>query len=96
LAESVTATRTCPKCGEPFELNDVGRPRKFCRLCTPRKPEDIAAADERYWRVEAEKQKEHNRRLREQARSHREIINRNRAKKGLPPLGEFDETEAAS
>ena len=72
----------------------MGRPRTFCRLCTPRKPEDVAAADERDWRAESERRKEANRRLREQARSYRKTVTRNRAKKGVSPLGAFDETEA--
>jgi hypothetical protein len=64
----------------------MGRPRRFCWLCTPRKPEDVAAANERYWREEEERRKERNRRAREQMRSYRETINSNRAKMGLPPL----------
>jgi hypothetical protein len=78
--------RTCPKCGERFELGRIGRPRIYCPLCTPRKPEDVAASNERYWRSEAEKQTERNRRSREQMRQYRKTINRNRRKAGLPPL----------
>jgi hypothetical protein len=59
----------------------VGRPRTFCRLCTPRKPEDIAAADERYWRMETEKRKEANRRLREDIRAYRETLRKNGEKR---------------
>jgi hypothetical protein len=86
LAESATAARTCPKCGGTFQPNPIGRPRLFCRLCTPRKPEDIAAAEERYAREDEERRIERNRRAREQLRSYRETINRNRAKAGLAPL----------
>jgi hypothetical protein len=86
LAKSATATRTCPKCGETFEPRQIGRPRIYCSLCTPRKPEDIAASQERYWRLEDERRKEQNRRLREQLKRHRETINWNRREAGLPPL----------
>ena len=63
-----------------------GRPRKFCPLCTPRKAEDIAAAEERYWHAEAKKREERNRRTREQLKQYRKTINENRRKAGLPPL----------
>ena len=78
--------KTCPKCGESFEPRKIGRPRIYCPLCTPRKPEDVAASEERYRRTEGKKQKERNRRLREQLKQHRETINMNRRKMGLPPL----------
>jgi hypothetical protein len=78
--------RTCPKCGERFEPSRIGRPRIYCPLCTPRKPEDVAASNERYWRDEAEKPDERNRQLREHLKQYRQTINRNRKKAGLPPL----------
>ena len=58
----------------------------YCSLCTTRKPEDVAASEERYWRQEDERRNEHNRRLREHVRQQRETANRYRRKVGLPPL----------
>jgi hypothetical protein len=46
----------------------MGRPRKFCPNCTPRSSEDKAASREYWASVQAERIKEHNRRLREQVR----------------------------
>jgi hypothetical protein len=86
LAKNGTTIRTCPKCAETFEPRKIGRPRIYCPLCAPRKPKDIAASKERYWRLADERRKEHNRRLREQVRRQRETANRCRPKMGLPPL----------
>jgi hypothetical protein len=77
---------TCPKCGEEFEPRKMGRPRKYCPLCTPRKPEDVAASNDRHWREEERRRKEHNRRLREQVKRHRATVNANRRRSGFPPL----------
>jgi hypothetical protein len=86
LAKSATATRACPKFGETFEPCKIGRPRIYCPLRTPRKPEDVAASKERYWRLEDEKRKEHNGRLRDEVRQQRETVNSYRRKMGSPPL----------
>jgi hypothetical protein len=72
--------------GEEFEPRKIGRPRIYCPLCTPRKPEDVAASNKRYWRNEAEKQEHRRLRTRERQKQYRETINRNRRKAGLPPL----------
>jgi len=37
----------------------MGRPRLYCPLCTPRKPEDVAAAREHWGHIEFERRRRH-------------------------------------
>jgi uncharacterized Zn finger protein (UPF0148 family) len=78
--------KKCSRCGEEFEQRKMGRPRIYCPLCTPRKPEDVAASNERLWREQEKDGPEQARHLRESIKQYRETINANRRKAGLPPF----------
>jgi reverse gyrase len=68
VPESETTLRTCEKCGGPIEQKRMGRPRKYCAMCTPRSAEDKAAARE-YWAArDSEEQRRRSEALRAQIR----------------------------
>ena len=68
MPEPATTVRTCERCGESFEPRRMGRPRKFCPMCTPRSAEDKAAARE-YWAArDSEEQRRRSEALRAQIR----------------------------
>jgi hypothetical protein len=57
---TATRTRTCPRCGGRFTPSPGrGRPRIYCSLCTPRKPEDRRAAQEHWDQVAFESHRRH-------------------------------------
>lgn len=76
MPESETTLRTCQKCGGMFEPRRMGRPRKFCAMCTPRSPEDVEAA-RRYW---AERASEAQRRRSEELRAQIRAIRKRRCR----------------
>jgi hypothetical protein len=75
VSDSATAARTCEKCGGSFKPKRMGRPRKFCPMCTPRSAEDVAAA-RRYW---AERRSEEQRRRSEELRAQIRMLRERRA-----------------
>ena len=66
--------RTCEACGEAFEANRMGRPRRFCRLCRPVTEADHEAARERLWAVLEERRRVNRERLRADSRAMRHRI----------------------
>jgi hypothetical protein len=64
--------RTCERCGDSFQPKRLGRPRRFCAMCTPRSDEDRAAAREHWARVRAERARQRNAEARAQIRVLRE------------------------
>ena len=63
---SGTPARRCKKCGGTVEQKRMGRPRLFCRFCTPRNDADRAAAREHWAAVYAKRARERNAAAREQ------------------------------
>jgi len=47
------------KCGESFTPRRMGRPRKFCRFCTPRSAEDKEEARAHWNRLDFERRRRH-------------------------------------
>jgi hypothetical protein len=66
--------RTCEACGETFEPNRMGRPRRFCRLCRPVTEADRQAALERAGVAAEERRRVNRERLRAGSRAMRERI----------------------
>lgn len=69
MPNPATTLRTCGKCGEEFEPRRMGRPRKFCPMCTPRTDEDRAAARAHWARVYSERESVRQAAAREQLRA---------------------------
>jgi hypothetical protein len=72
VPESGIPARTCERCGDSFQPKRLGRPRRFCAMCTPRSEEDRAAAREHWARVRAERARQRNAEARAQIRVLRE------------------------
>ena len=66
--------RTWEGCGDSFEPNRMGRPRRFCRLCRPVTDADHEAARERLWAVVEERNRVNRERLRAGERAMRARI----------------------
>lgn len=66
LPKQATTAKKCDRCGGSFVPRvGPGRPRRFCRFCTPRSDEDKAAAREHWARVADERRHRQSEELRE-------------------------------
>ena len=77
MPERATAARTCEKCGDPIKPERMGRPRKFCAMCTPRSAEDVEAARQ-YW---AKRRSEEQRRRSEELRAQIQMLRERRRRR---------------